>query len=137
MPRSPWRTLRGDFRLPAPSCKRRSKRLHRPRPRVALGQGLIGVASSAIDVSDGLVADLGHIAERSGVRAVIEWESDPAVRGSQRHRQQPLVQRCALAGGDDYELASRPASRRGELDVLAGRLGVALTRIGRIEPGQE
>ena len=128
--------LRGDFELQAQERSQAMKRLSQPQPRVALGQGLIGLATSAIDVSDGLVSDLGHIADASGVRAVIEWESVPLSTVAARYRQHPLVKRCALAGGDDYELAFTGASGVGpELDLLGGRLGVALTRIGRIEAG--
>jgi thiamine-monophosphate kinase len=128
--------LRGDFDLQADERDETMKRLNRPRPRVALGQGLIGLATSAIDVSDGLVADLGHIADASGVRAVVEWESVPLSAVAERYRGHPLMPRCALAGGDDYELAftSPPGAGR-DLDLLAGRVGVGLTRIGRIEPG--
>jgi len=128
--------LRGDFELQANERSPVMKRLNRPQPRVALGQALIGLATSAIDVSDGLVADLGHIADASGVRAVIEWESVPVSPAAERYRRHPLVQRCALAGGDDYELAftAQPRARR-DLDLLTGRMGVALTRIGRMEAG--
>jgi thiamine-monophosphate kinase len=128
--------LRGDFELEAHERDQAMKRLNRPQPRVALGQGLIGLATSAIDVSDGLVADLGHVADVSGVRAVIEWESVPLSAMAEPYRRQPLVQRCALAGGDDYELAfTAPPGAAPDLKLLAGRVGVALTRIGRIEAG--
>jgi thiamine-monophosphate kinase len=128
--------LRGDFELEAHERDQAMKRLNRPQPRVTLGQGLIGLATSAIDVSDGLVADLGHIADASGVRAVIEWESVPLSTAAERYRPHPLIQRCALAGGDDYELAlTSPPGMEPELHLLAGRVGVALTRIGRIEAG--
>ena len=72
------------------------KRLNHPQPRVALGQGLVGLATGAIDISDGLVADVGHIAEASSVRAVIDWESVPLSSVAARYRQHPLVQRCRL-----------------------------------------
>jgi thiamine-monophosphate kinase len=128
--------LRGDFELEADERDQAMKRLNRPQPRVALGQGLIGLATGAIDVSDGLVADLGHIADVSGVRAVIEWESVPLSTVAERYRRHPLIQRCALAGGDDYELAfTAPPGVGPDLDLLAGRVGVAVTRIGRIEAG--
>jgi thiamine-monophosphate kinase len=128
--------LRGEFELDAQDRSYAMKRLNLPQPRVALGQGLVGLAHSAIDVSDGLVADVGHIADASGARAVIEWPSVPLSAVAARYRQRPLVQRAALAGGDDYELAFTAPSRLGtELELLGGRVGVALTRIGRIEPG--
>jgi thiamine-monophosphate kinase len=110
--------------------------MERPEPRVALGTALRGIASSAIDVSDGLVADAGHLAERSKARLVIEWPSIPLSPVAQRYREQPLVQRCALTGGDDYELCfTAAASRHGQIVDLAVRLGLALTRVGRVEPG--
>jgi thiamine-monophosphate kinase len=128
--------LRGDFELQAQEQSQTMKRLNRPQPRVALGQGLIGLATSAIDVSDGLVADLGHIADASGVRAVIEWESVPLSAVAERYRGHPLIPRCALAGGDDYELAfTSPPGVGPDMDLLAGRVGVALTRVGHIEAG--
>jgi len=128
--------LRGDFELDSQERAAVMTRLNRPQPRVALGQGLVGIATSAIDVSDGLLADVGHIAETSGVRALIEWESVPLSATALRHRRDPLVMRCALAGGDDYELAfTAPSDRSGALESLRERFEVAVTRIGRIEPG--
>jgi thiamine-monophosphate kinase len=128
--------LRGDFQLPAQERTYALKRLNQPQPRVALGQGLVGLATSAIDVSDGLVADVGHIAETSGVQALIDWESVPLSTAAARNRQTPLVQRCALAGGDDYELAfTAPSNLRTALELLRGRVDLALTRIGRIQAG--
>jgi thiamine-monophosphate kinase len=128
--------LRGDFELQGQERSQAMRRLNQPQPRVALGQGLIGLATSAIDVSDGLVADVGHIAEASSARVVIDLESVPLSPVAGRYRHHPLVQRCALAGGDDYELAfTGPPGVGPELDLLGGRLGVALTRIGRIEAG--
>jgi thiamine-monophosphate kinase len=128
--------IRGDFDLHAQDRDYAMKRLNHPQPRVALGQGLVGLATAAIDISDGLAADVGHIAEASRVHAVIEWESVPLSSVAGRYRQHPLVQKAALAGGDDYELAfTAPSNLRTALGELSGRLGLALTRIGRIEPG--
>jgi thiamine-monophosphate kinase len=128
--------LHGDFELRAHDRDYALKRLDLPQPRVALGQALLGVATGAIDISDGLVADVGHVAEASGVRAVIEWESVPLSSAAGPNRQHPLVQRCALAGGDDYELAfTAPSSARKVLGQLGAKLGVALTRIGHVEAG--
>ena len=128
--------IRGDFELHGQDRDHALKRLNQPQPRVALGEGLVGLASACIDVSDGLVADVGHVAEASGLRAVIEWVSVPLSAVAERYRRHPLVQRAALAGGDDYELAfSASPSLRTELGALSGSLGLALTRIGRLEPG--
>jgi thiamine-monophosphate kinase len=128
--------IRGEFDLHAQDRDYAIKRLNHPQPRVALGQGLVGLATAAIDISDGLAADVGHIAEASRARAVIEWQSVPLSPVAARYRQHPLVQQAALAGGDDYELAfTAPPSLRTALEVLSGQLGLPLTRIGRIEAG--
>ena len=128
--------LHGDFELRAHDRDHALKRLDLPQPRVALGQALLGVATGAIDISDGLIADVGHVAEASGVRAVIEWESVPLSSAAGPNRQHPVVQQCALAGGDDYELAfTAPSSARKVLGQLGAKLGVALTRIGHVEAG--
>jgi thiamine-monophosphate kinase len=108
--------------------------LHKPIPRVALGLALRGIAHSAIDVSDGLFADLGHILERSHVGAELDVESLPIVDdGVERD----VAQRYALCGGDDYELCfTAPASARDTLTALAEQLKFPLTRIGHIRVGQ-
>lgn len=109
------------------------RRLDKPTPRVALGTALRGVARSAIDISDGLLADLGHICERSRVSAVIELEALPMstlMRVAARHAQ---GRRALLAGGDDYELCfTAPATRRTDVMRAGSRSRVAVTRIGRI-----
>lgn len=105
-------------------------RLERPLPRVALGIGLRGLATAAIDVSDGLLGDLGHILERSQLGARIDW---PAVPRSDalRRQPQPLQRRCALAGGDDYELLfTAPPAARTQVLAAAVAAGTAVSRIG-------
>jgi len=101
--------------------------LHRPEPRVALGLALRGLATAAIDVSDGLLADLGHILEASGVAATLQ----PAVLPA------PTFDReCYLSGGDDYELVfTAPPARHAEVEALAANLALPLNCIGRIETG--
>ena len=104
-------------------------RLHEPEPRVELGERLRGIANAAIDVSDGFAQDLGHILERSGVGAVVEYERLPRFAGAEAKQ--------LLAGGDDYELvftARQP--RRAELEALARTLGLALSRVGSIRKGE-
>jgi len=128
--------LRGEFDLGGTDRAYVLQRLNQPQPRVALGQRLLGLATGAIDVSDGFAADVGHIAEASRVHALIEWESVPLSLVAERYRQHPLMQRCALSGGDDYELAyTAPAGANKQLQDLAARLDVQLTRVGRIGPG--
>ena len=111
------------------------ERYRLPRPRLALGQALRGIASAAIDVSDGLVADLGHILEVSGVGAELHADALPL---SDAARGLPGARDAALSGGDDYELLfTAPPERRAEIEALARRLDLPLTRIGAIhaEPG--
>jgi thiamine-monophosphate kinase len=99
--------------------------LQRPQPRVALGLALRGLATAAIDVSDGLLADLGHILDASMVGATLRIPALPAAG---------LERDCWLAGGDDYELVfTAPAARHTEIGTLATSLSLALTRIGIIE----
>ncbi|MDE2369796.1 MAG: thiamine-phosphate kinase [Burkholderiales bacterium] len=101
-----------------------------PQPRVALGLALRGVASSAIDLSDGLLGDLGHVLARSAVGARVDVDALP--RSAVLAAQAPALQReCALAGGDDYELLFSAAPSRCD-DVLAAArsAGVAVTRCG-------
>jgi len=113
------------------------QRLHAPQPRVALARKLLGVASACIDVSDGLLADLGHILERSGVAGCVEFARLPAHPALAARIAEPLVQRCLLAGGDDYELCfTAPPQHSEAVETAARACGVAVTRIGRILPGE-
>jgi thiamine-monophosphate kinase len=101
-----------------------------PRPRLALGEALRGIASAAIDISDGLVADLGHILDVSGVGAEVHADALPL---SAAARDLPGARDAALSGGDDYELLfTAPPERRTDIEALARRLGLPLTRIGAI-----
>ncbi len=128
---------RGEFRLHADDLAYAVKRLTRPQPRVALGIALLGIATSAIDISDGLVADVGHIAKASNVAAVMEWNRLPLSIAGMRDRDHPLLHWAVLTGGDDYELAfTAPPSARSRLAAIAGEVGVALTRIGEMQTGQ-
>lgn len=108
-------------------------RLDRPTPRLALGRALRGIASSCIDVSDGLVADLGHACEASGVGACIELAALPA-SPALRHAFDEATHRVLQAtGGDDYELCfTAPESTRNDLESIAREAGVDVARIGRI-----
>lgn len=111
-------------------------RLHRPTPQIAAGQILRGVASACIDVSDGLLADLGHVAARSGVGIEIEIDRLPA--SSALYDQFRGEQRIALqlGGGDDYELAfTVPAAQADVATRDLSRLGCGVTRIGRVNDG--
>jgi thiamine-monophosphate kinase len=109
-------------------------RLNRPTPRVALGLALRGLAHAAIDVSDGLCADLTHVLDASRVGAEIELAQLPS--SAALRRAVPDAARRArwqLAGGDDYELCfTAPNRARARIEALARRLHVPLTRIGTI-----
>jgi len=112
--------------------------LYLPTPRVALGIALRGIATSAIDISDGLLGDLGHILERSHIGAVLEFAALPTLPGVQGYLHEPVARDCVLAGGDDYELCfTAPASKRDAVLAAAENAGVAVTRIGQIaaKPG--
>jgi thiamine-monophosphate kinase len=106
-----------------------------PQPRVALGLALRGVATSAIDLSDGLVGDLGHVIAASGVAARVEADALPRSAALARQPVE-LQQECLLAGGDDYELLfTAPPGREGAVRAAAATAAIEVTRIGRIEPG--
>lgn len=109
-------------------------RLEKPTPRVYLGERLRQIATSAIDLSDGLVGDLPHILRASGVGAIIEWPQIPRSRVLQRQPTQ-MQHRCALGGGDDYELlfSASPAHRAEVIRAAAdGPEPVVVTRIGSV-----
>lgn len=117
-----------------PEIAEAAGRLHRPEPRVELGERLRRLAHAAIDVSDGLAGDLGHIAQRSQVAATIEYARIPRPSAFKRLDAPQLEMDCVLSGGDDYELLFTAArAHRAELEALANELSLALTRIGSIE----
>ncbi|MCX6917538.1 MAG: thiamine-phosphate kinase, partial [Verrucomicrobia bacterium] len=96
--------LQGRCALDEPTLGECLAALHRPQPRLALGLALQGLASAAIDVSDGLLADLGHILERSGVAATVHADRLPDAVARACPNDPGLARHCLLAGGDDYEL---------------------------------
>ncbi|HZT62058.1 MAG TPA: thiamine-phosphate kinase [Burkholderiales bacterium] len=113
------------------------ERLHAPEPRVALGLRLRGLAHSAIDVSDGLLADLGHIARASGVAAELRWEDIPRAPAIASCGNAALAKRCVLAGGDDYELVfTAPASLRSRIVAAGKKARVLVTAIGTVVAGK-
>ena len=131
--------IEGRTAIAAPALAGLRARLDAPAPRVALGQALRGVASSAIDVSDGLSGDLGHLLERSGVGAVVELASLPrsaVLDAKLRSAERDAALTWLVAGGDDYELCfTAPASRREGVAAASRAAGVAVARIGRIVAG--
>lgn len=133
--------LRGEIALPSAELEACTCRLHQPQPRVALGLALRGLASSAIDISDGLLADLGHILEQSGAGAQVDVGALPVspllrARLAAPAPERGMALRCALAGGDDYELCFTAApARRNEIAALVARLSCPLQCIGTITAG--
>ncbi len=128
--------LQGRVTLDGATLARCRARLDRPQPRVDLGLALRGLAHAAIDVSDGLTGDLGHILERSGVGAIVELARvprddafDALLEGAGR----PIALACLLAGGDDYELAfTAPRFRREAVLAAALGVGTPVAAIGTI-----
>ena len=128
--------LRGRIKLSETEYSSCAPALHQPLPRVALGLSLRGIAHSAIDISDGLLADLGHILDASRCAARLRLSSLPVSSVLRNHLQHPLARNCLLAGGDDYELCfTAPADRHADILGIASRSGLPLTHIGSIVPG--
>ncbi|WP_338818562.1 thiamine-phosphate kinase [Acidovorax temperans] len=137
--------LLGHIHLPSELLTQARQRLERPTPRVALGLALRGIASSAMDVSDGLLGDFGHILKASGVGASIRTDETikliaaSAYPSSARGQfDQKLLQQCTLAGGDDYELLfTAPPQHCAAVAAAAAQSQTAVTCIGQVqaEPG--
>jgi len=133
--------LQGRRALPARLLQTARSRLERPSPRVALGLALRGLATAALDVSDGLAGDLNHILTASRVGATLEVPALlglPAIAAAQAGLQPEQVLELVLCGGDDYELLfAAPAAARFAVQQAAAAASVPVTRIGTIdaEPG--
>ena len=121
-------------REPVPALR---ARLDRPTPRVAAGRALVGIATACVDVSDGLLADLGHVCARSHVAAHIDVNALPASAALREAFGE--ADRIALqaSGGDDYELCfTAPADAGADIGAVSAQLGLRITRIGRIVAGE-
>lgn len=128
--------FRGTVSLPAPAFAAARARMEQPTPRVALGQALRGIATACVDVSDGLLGDLGHVLRRSGVGACIDTAAAARLMLAECASAIDEERRLeyALAGGDDYELVfTAPLARRDAVQAAAHGTGTRATRIGRIE----
>ncbi len=127
--------FRGTIALPADALDTARRRMEQPTPRVALGQALRGIATSAVDVSDGLIGDLGHILASSGVGATLDVDAATAlISVDTGNLGEELRRTCALSGGDDYELVfTAPASARNAVGQAGMDSSTRVTRIGRIE----
>jgi thiamine-monophosphate kinase len=123
--------------LAQPGIAAAARRLDEPEPRVELGERLRGLASAAIDVSDGFAQDLGHILERSGVGAIVEYALLPRSIDVRNIENGNLQFRLVLGGGDDYELVfTAPQAGRGEIEALSAELKLPLSRVGSIQTGE-
>jgi len=135
--RAALEVFRGGLAVDGAALESLRHAMEQPQPRVALGQALRGIATSAIDVSDGLLGDLGHILRRSQLGATLEVDVLPR-SAVLRSLPAALQREFTLAGGDDYELVfSAPPGHAAEVVRAASASGVAVTRIGRLhaEPG--
>ena len=131
--------FRGTLQLPAEAFEIARARMEQPTPRVALGLALRGIATAAVDVSDGLVGDLGHVLAASGVGAALN--ADAATQlivlgapASGAALGVEVQRTCALAGGDDYELVfTAPAAARKAVERAGLASATPVARIGCIE----
>jgi len=132
--------FRGTLTLSTDQFELARRRMEQPTPRVALGQALRGVASAAVDVSDGLIGDLGHLLAASRVGATLD--ADAAVKltaacarpADVASLSTVTLRTCALAGGDDYELVfTAPVAARGAVEQAGREAATPVTRIGFIE----
>lgn len=134
------RVLTGDLTgLSDDAVAALSDRYRLPRPRVALGPALRGIATAMTDISDGLMSDLGHICETSGTGARIEWSSIPVSNAAvEVVGRDPTALQIILTGGDDYELAftADPGSADA-VEAAARKVGIPVTPIGRITDSDE
>jgi thiamine-monophosphate kinase len=132
------RTGKIDRKAAGRSAERLLDRYLHPQPRTALARVIRRYATAALDVSDGLIGDFGHICEVSGVGGVIEAARVPLSPSSAKLvAADPHLLEMALTGGDDYEILATVAPRQAErFERAARRTGVAVTRIGHVTKGQ-
>ena len=125
--------FRGALALAGAAFETVRSAMEQPQPRIALGLALRGLATSAIDVSDGLLGDLGHVLRRSGVGAQVQVDALPR-SDVLRALPEALQRECTLAGGDDYELVfTAPPRDASRVAAAAQAAQVSVTRIGRID----
>lgn len=121
-----------DTKKPSDQCL--VEKLQHPQPRVGLGCALRGIAHSAIDLSDGLIADLGHILECSNLGATIYWSTVPQFDSAAENLTIESIQSHTLTGGDDYELCfTAPSNRHSDIINIGKSLGLTLSHIGIIQ----
>lgn len=124
--------MQGRYPLDADALATCSVALHQPQPRTKLGLALRQIAHSAIDISDGLLADLGHILQASNLGADLRFADIPLSAITRQHVTNRTVQSMVLAGGDDYELCfTAPSAKRAEIHSLGKQLGLTMGMIGQ------
>jgi len=132
--RAALEVFRGSLSLPADAFAAARERMELPQPRVALGQALRGIASAAVDVSDGLVGDLGHVLAASAVGATVEAPAAVSLLACTADIDEGQRLEFVLSGGDDYELLfTAPRDARDAVIRAATEAATRVTRIGRIE----
>lgn len=127
--------FRGTLSLPEAVLQQCRLRMEQPTPRLSLGMALRGVASAAADISDGLLGDLGHILQQSGVGATLALPACEQLLGCGQAAALPIawVHTCVLSGGDDYELVfTAPASRREAVQEAARHCATPVSCIGQV-----
>ena len=126
--------LRHEITLSAEDLHQIERQMHNPTPRIELGMQLRNIASSALDVSDGLLGDLRHILKQSQVDAEIQLDKLPKSDTLQKQDVQ-IQNQFAACGGDDYEICfTAPASQRDKIEAISKSIGLPLTIIGKIAP---
>ncbi|WP_110456509.1 thiamine-phosphate kinase [Shewanella algidipiscicola] len=130
--------LRGEQTLSGDAAQYLIQRHYYPTPRVLAGQSLRNLASSAIDLSDGLVSDIGHILKHSNVGAIVDVDQLPLSAAMRESVEYEQALSYALTGGEDYELLfTVPESQRGALETSLAHAGVSFAKIGQISTGNK
>ncbi|MBA3696161.1 MAG: thiamine-phosphate kinase [Methylotenera sp.] len=123
----------GKQQMAANSLAHHLQALHCPQPRVLLGLALRGLVHSCLDISDGLLSDLGHIVKASNVGAEIHLDAIPTSTYIKKHLKTPAFQQYVLAGGDDYELCFTAPERHAENILIAAKnINIPVVKIGKI-----
>jgi thiamine-monophosphate kinase len=124
--------LRHEMNLPENDLKQIEHRMHNPTPRVELGMKIRGIASAALDISDGLLGDLQHILKQSQVSAEVFLDQLPKSETLQKQSEN-IQNQFAASGGDDYEICfTALITKRGAIDEISTALNLPLSRIGSI-----
>ncbi len=126
--------IQGNVQLPNNDLQQLRVALDTPTPQIKLGQHLLGLANSCIDISDGLIGDLSHIVEQSGVSIQLDVECLPLSEPYTRYLSSKEGVGFALSGGEDYQLAfTTSVINQNKIDEISAKLGVKLTRIGKVQ----